>query len=216
MPASANAGIRRRARLGQRREPVVVGREQLGAEIGGNRPPWHPAAVLPAPDDQAAGFRLGVEPGVGIAECRQIRWQLRDPLRDDILMFYWTHGQIRARKRGCLRAPHPRRVHGRVALDPALGREQPDNPASRALDAGDGGVLGEPDAECPRAGREGVGELARVGVAVRGHPDGAADAVGPQQRELVLRLRRGDQVRVESEAPGGRDQALQLVPAIIA
>ena len=82
--------------LGDRREPLMVGREQLGPQIPGDGPPRGAGAVLPPADGQAAGLRLDVEPAVGIAERGKVTGQAGDLVGDDVLVLDGADGNVRA------------------------------------------------------------------------------------------------------------------------
>src|SRR5262249_42551422 len=102
------------------------------------------------------------------------------------------------------------------AFDTAsLGGESGHAP-SVALHACNSGVLDDSHAKLAGAGCEGVGQLARIGVAVRRHPDRAAYSAHVERTEALQCLASRDELRVEAEAPRGGDEALEFVPAVVA
>ncbi len=200
MPSSPNSGTRCAAASASGAKRSWFGREQLGSEVERDSPPGCARAHFPAADDQAAGFGLEVDAGIGITERRQVARHLVGLLGDHVLVLDRVHGEVDAGQARGLGAPHAGRVDEGVALDSAQGRLHRDHPPPVPLDCLDPAVGDDPHAGRPGAGGERVGELTRVDVAVTRHPGRAVHAGRVQQREQLDRLGRRHQRRRRSRS----------------
>ncbi len=197
---------------------VEIGRDRVEpgravGEEGGRR------ITLVAAHHQAAAVLAEVDEEVGVTEGRQalVRGVLAEGLRDQVLVRHRDERDPYAGEATDLGSEHPARVHDHLGLDPpVLGLDRA-HPAVGDVDPGDAGVL--EDLQVALAARDVhqcVGELGRVDVAVGGQPRGAEDAVGDHQRELLLRLRRRDQLQGQAEGLRPPGLAAKLLHPLLA
>ena len=213
-------------------EPVQVLREQAAVEVRGNRVvpggggrEGSGVALVPAQDEPVHLLPV-VHEQVGVPKARQSRGGQLPGGRDDRGHRLGHHVLVRHRHDRHPDADHARHlgrvhapaVHDDLALDVAPVRAHPRDPALLAVparghrvDGQHAGPSGDPDAARACPGRQRVGELRRVDLAVRRQEAAAVHAVEVGEREQP-----GDVVRPDLlQRQPGRARPAHLPPDLL-
>jgi hypothetical protein len=178
-------------------QPLQVVRPQLVGEIVGNAvEPMRRRLPLIGSEQQSRPLLSQIPADIGIAQQRQLllaRFQFADRLRHQILMRHGDDRHVLPDHGHDLAGPIAGGVDHDLAGDVALVGDHAPFARGRALQPGHLGEALDAAAEITRALGEGLGQLARIDVAVERIPQRADEIMRLQKRILRLRLRRRQQ-----------------------
>ncbi len=207
-------------------EAVVIGREQAAVEVGGDpvvrrrgRGPRQRLALVAA-HDEAVDLLAVVDEQVRVAQRRQRRLAvLEHRLGHDVLVAHRHDRHAYADHARDLGGEHAAAVDDELALDVALVGADAGDAATQALalgvDAEHPCVRVELHAHRPCAGRERVGELGGIDLAVGRQVRRTHDPVGDHQREQLLGLGSGDLLQLEARCGCPPGLPRDLLPPLL-
>ncbi len=181
--------------LGQLAELELL-RDALGGPGFGDR--------LEHADQELAGILLDVEATVRVAQHRQVPRQLRHRLGQDVEVLARLERHVDAGHAPDLAPPHAGAVDHDLGGDrPALGEDAGD-PAVCPGDAGDFAALDDRRTAHARAFGQRLGDVDRVGLAVRADEDRPDQVADLEQRIARPGLGGRDHLDLEAEGRGHR------------
>ena len=193
---------------------VPVGRDLAEGEVVRDAPDVpRRAHRLEQADQQAAGLLAEVAVGGRVLQHRQVRRQVRDLLRDEIVVLGRLVGDGDACRFAELARPHAGAVDDILGGDVAERRLDAGDAPALPQHAGDGHALDDAGTREARALGERHGDVDRVRAAVVLDVEAGENVVHARQWKQALHLSRRDLVHVDAaEAIEGRDPAVLLQP----
>ena len=176
--------------------------------------PWLGVRLVAAPDQPAHLFLPICQP-VRVAQRRQICRHPRNFLGDHVLMLDRDQRHIHPHRSRQHPAPLPGATHHLFAFDDALRRLHPANTPGFNDDADHRRILEYLHPRRPRAPRQALGDVRRVGLPVGRQERRPHQIVDGHQRPHVLRLLRGQQMHLQPERMRGCRLPLHLGPAVL-
>ncbi len=176
--------------------------------------PWDRVGLI-APHHQSADFFLVIGQPIRVAQSGQIFGHVSNWFSHHILVLHADQRHVHAKTCGEIAAPLARAQHHLAALDPTLLGDHSLDHTRLYFDIQNLAILKDLRARHPRTFGQGLSDIRRVRLTVRGHKRRPDQIINVHQRPQILGLARGQQVHLQAKGMRGGGLALHFGPAFL-